>query len=136
MHKFIELPLIAAISEGVRSALPPAVLLTTLLNDYETHKEGKKYETAVKQSQQHEQGEESLSRKPWWAQFNYAQGEKWSEKVKDGDVEYFQLDEEKQQMVLDFDSEALKRKLDKALEEKASKRPCYRGAGAETQTTD
>ena len=110
--------------------------MTTLLNDYETHKQSKEYETAVKQSQRHQQGEESSCRKLWWAQYNYAQGEKWSEKVKDGDVDYLQLDEEKQQMVLDFDSEALKRKLDKALEEKASKRPCYRGAGAETQTAD
>ena len=133
LHKLIEFPLIAAIFDGVRSAVPPAVLLTTLLNDYERHKKSKAYEIAVKRSQ-NQQGEETLSRKLWWAQHNYAQGEKLSDMVGDGDVNFDDLDES-QQLVHDFDTRRLKKTLDEALEQQAFKQQPYRGAGAETWTT-
>ena len=135
LDKLIELPLIS-VRYGYSSAERLASILNKLLKDYDNHRTTQNYENAVRQAEAHQAGEFRLSHKLWRAQIDYAQGEKLSRMVKDGDVEYSQLDEEQQQMVLDFDSEASKRKLDKALEEKASKRPCYRGAGAETQTAD
>ena len=44
-------------------------------------------------------------------------------------------DESQQQLAHDFDTRSLKKTLDEALEQKASKQQPYRGAGAETWTT-
>ena len=56
--------------------------------------------------------------------------------VKDGDVDYYvDLNETEQQLAHEFDTRILKRKLDEAIEQKASKQQLYRGAGPETETT-
>ena len=62
-------------------------------SDYETHKTTKKYQDAVRQAREHQEGEHRLSHKLWWAQHNYAQGEKLSDMVGDGDVNFDDLDE-------------------------------------------
>ena len=60
-----------------------------------------KYQDAVRQHR--------LSDKLWWAQHNYAQGEKLSDMVGDGDVSFDDLDESQQQLVHDFDTRRLKK---------------------------
>ena len=55
--------------------------------------------------------------------------------VKDGDVQWDDLDCPQQQLIEDFDQRRPHKALDKVLEQKVSKQQPYRGAGAETQTT-
>ena len=62
-------------------------IVTELLN--ETHKTTKKYRDAVRQAREHQQDEQMLSHKLWWAQYNDAQGEKLSDMVGDGDVDFY-----------------------------------------------
>ena len=115
MNKLIELPLISASSAGdVCSAEPPAAILNKLLDGYEMHKTTQHYRDAVESAKECQAREQWLSHKPGWAQHNYSHGEKLSDMVKDGDVDFDDLDDSQQHMVHDFDN---------------------RGAGAETRTT-
>ena len=136
LHKLIELPLISAAIRIFSGGEHFASIFNKLLTVYEEHKKAKEYLAAVHQSEEHQKGEQRLSRKLWWAQHNYSQIEKLSVAIKDGVVFFNELNEKQQQMLQDFNTGGLKRELDEAFEQKASKRPCYRGAAAETLMPD
>jgi len=93
LHKLIELPLISASSAGsVRSAERPAAILNDLLNAYDEHKRSPEYQQAVQKARKHQEGQLALSRRVWWAQYNYSHGRKLSLMVKNEDVDYFDLE--------------------------------------------
>ena len=73
-----------------------------------------------------------LSRQVWWAQYNYSQGRKLSEMVRDKEVNFFELYDWEQSLVQDYDHRRLAKALDAALEKKAFKLQPYRGTGTET----
>ena len=128
LHKLIELPLISASS----AEQPTAIFLNKLIDAYEEHKKGKEYVEARHQSTQHQVGQRRLSGQVWWAQYNYSQGRKLSEMVRDKEVDFFQLPDWEQQLVEDYDYRRLAKALDEVLEQKAFKQQPYRGAGTET----
>ena len=89
LHKLIELPLISLSSAG--SAERPAAILTELIDAYEEHKKTQQYQDAVRVAGQHQAGQLRLSRQVWWAQYNYTQGRKLSQKVRDKDINFLDL---------------------------------------------
>ena len=130
LHKLIELPLISQ-SSADSAEQPVTTLLADLINSYEEHKTTSKYQEEVRRSAEHQASQKRVSRQIWWAQYNYAQGRKLSDKVRDGVVDFFELDWKQQQLVEDFDTRRAARALDQLLEQK---RPPYRGAGSEVTT--
>ena len=94
LPKLMELPLISVSpAGGVCTAEPPAAILNKLLTGYETHKTTKEYRDAVHQAKEHQKCKQRLSHKLWWAQYNFAQGEKLSDMVGDGDIDFDDLHE-------------------------------------------
>ena len=127
LHKLIELPIIAqSMCDDVDQPVLPSIV--ALIRAYEDHKTTPQYENAVARSAKHQSDQKRLSHQIWWAQYNYTQGRKLSEQVRDGVVDFWDLAPEKQKLVEDFDSRRSARTLDKLL---LQKRPHYRGAAAE-----
>ena len=124
------LPLISQ-SSADSAEQPVTTLLADLINSYEEHKKTSKYQEEVRRSAEHQASQKRVSRQIWWAQYNYAQGRKLSDNVRDGVVDFFELDWKQQQLVEDFDIRRAARALDQLLEQK---RPPYRGAGSEVTT--
>ena len=103
-------------------------MLVDLIYAYEEHKRTPQYHDARQRSAEHQAGQKRLSNQIWWAQYNYTQGRKLSLQVKEGDVDFFALGWEKQQLVEEFDTRRSAKALDRLLEQD---RPSYRGAGSE-----
>ena len=124
LHKLIQLPLIS--TDSVEQPVGP--VLVDLIYAYEEHKRTPQYHDARKRSAEHQAGQKRLSNQIWWAQYNYTQGRKLSLQVQAGDVDFFALGCEKQQLVDEFDTRRSAKALDRLLEQD---RPSYRGAGSE-----
>jgi hypothetical protein len=148
LHKLLELPLIRALSPG--SAEQPAESLATshrsaatkranILNNlfvaYEEHKRTPQYSAAIERNEEHQAGQLRLSRQIWWDQFNYSEGRKLSQLVKDGASDLFEMAEWQRELVEAFDTRRSHKQLDDVLEKKALKPKPYRGHGTETRST-
>ena len=126
LHKLIELPIIAqSMCDDVDQPVLPSIV--ALIRAYEDHKTTPQYQNAVARSAKHQSDQKRLSHQIWWAQYNYTQGRKLSEQVRDDVVDFWDLAPEKQKLVEDFDCRRSARTLDKLL---LQKRPPYRGAAA------
>jgi hypothetical protein len=137
LHKLIQLPLIRSSPAGtVRSVEQPAAILMQLLNAYEEHKQTQQYQKAIRRNKEHQVGRLRLSQHIWWAQYNYSQGRKLSDMVKDNTCKFDDLTAKDQQLVEDFETRRSARTLDELLGQKAFKQQPYRGPGTETTTTD
>ena len=135
MHKLIELPLIRLSPAGsVRSVEQPASILNDLLYAYEEHKKTQQYQDAIRRNKEHQVCQVRLSKQIWWAQYNYSQGRKLSDMVKDKTCKFHDLTKGEQQLVEDFDTRRSAKKLDEVMGQKAFKQQPYRGPGTETPT--
>jgi len=136
LHKLIELPLIRSSPAGtVRSVEQPAAILSQLLHAYEEHKQTPEYQNAIRKNKEHQVGQLRLSQQIWWAQYNYSQGRKLSDMVKDNTRKFDDLTANDQQLVEDFETRRSAKKLDELMGQKAFKQQPYRGPGTETTTT-
>ena len=135
LHKLIELPLISLPSSGRVRSVEPAVILNQLFAAYEDHKQTPAYQAAIQRNEEHQAVQLRLSKQIWWAQWNYSQGKKLADMVKDGTRSFLELSYQEQQLVQDFHARRSHRKLDEVLEMKALKQKPYRGHATETRST-
>ena len=136
LHKLIQLPLIRSSPAGtVRSVEQPLAILSQLLYAYEEHKQTEQYQKAIRRNKEHQVAQLRLSQQIWWAQYNYSQGRKLSDMVKDNTCKFDDLTAKDQQLVEDFDTRRSAKTLDELLRQRAFKQQPYRGPGTETTTT-
>ena len=96
--------------DGVDQPVCPSIV--ALIHAYEEHKTTPLYENAVARSAKHQSDQKRLSHQIWWAQYNYTQGRKLADQVRDGVVDFWDLASEKQKLVEDYDSRRSARTLD------------------------
>ena len=103
-------------------------VVNDLLEALEQHKKTDEYKKAVNNSKKRMDDQERTNRKIWWARANLERGRILAEQHDDGNLDYYDLSYEDQELVEEYDTgraETTLRSLEAAIS------PVYRGTRVE-----
>jgi len=129
LGKLIELPIISAASHHT-----PRVL-RDLLDSLEEHKKTEEYQREKERSNNESRDQIRLSNAIWWARSDLFKAKPLSTKVLQGKIAWSKLGTKDQQLVEDYQTKRLKKKLVALEARKANKFPAYRGTHVEAWTS-
>ena len=104
LKKLIELPIVRYPSSVAQPASSTIAVVNDLLEALEQHKKTDEYKKAVNNSKKRMDDQERTNRKIWWARANLERGRILAEQHDDGDLDYYALSYEDQELVGEYDT--------------------------------
>ena len=100
---FIKLP--------ICSAEQPAAVLRSFMANWEVRRQSNEHQAAIQQSQKKAAGQKRMSQQIWHAKGQLDKGQRLYRQVDNGELDFFELDEERQTLVEDYGAGRLWKRL-------------------------